>query len=835
MVLCGWQSALGSPAPQTAEAQSPPVEAKPKQALPGGDSEHDVTPADTTSERENGLNPSLLTHIAGDQWAIWSSPAKLRPSDAAWFVPVAGVAATLFATDASFSHSLSSSPGRLSTSNSVSNYGLASMGAAAAGLYVWGKWHSNDRMKETAILSGEAALNSLIVAETLKYAAGRDRPLQGGGGGRFFQGGTSFPSEHSTAAWSIAGVIAHEYPGPLTSMLAYGLATTISVARVTAKEHFPSDVFVGAVLGWWIARHTYRAHHDFTLGGKDWQTYGESHQEGPHRSYSPGSPFVPLESWIYPAFERLAAMGFIPVANFAIKPWTRFECVRLLNDADVQIRNAVQRGLPANGEAVRLEMALRKEFSREWEVLAGNSNANLQLDSVYAGATSISGPPLTDGFHFGQTVSYDYGRPYERGTNAFAGAEVSGTVGPFAFFLQPEYQHAPGAPPLSLAARTVISDVDHLPLQPATPIAEVNTFDLLQGYVSYTWRDFQLSAGREAISWGPSTNAPLLFGNNARPFPLVRLTQMKPPELPGILKYIYPARIDTIFGRLDGHTVFPRPFIFGQKATLEWGPYFEFSYAHTSILSGEGGDPLNWTSFAEILFGRSCTIPSCAGKGSPPGESNSSSDMTFRVPHTNGMLLFYVDLYSEDDSFAWRALKEAVYRPGLYFAYLPGLPKMDLRIEAANSQTPFLVARFPNNPGFNYTDFLYSNGFTNDGFLMGNTVGRNGQTLQATTTYWFSPRKSLQVSYRNNMVDAAFIPGGGKWQDYSIQYEALHSSGLYLKGSFQFEHISKYPLLFPGSVNNVTAALEVGFKPVGGVSWPKRGARNDQGSVSGSN
>ena len=777
-----------------------------------------------TTDRENRLGVSLLTHVAGDQTAIWTSPAKLRPSDAAWLVPVTAVAASLFATDKEFSRSLSNSPSRLDNSKKLSDYGLASMGAATAGLYLWGKMKSNDHKTETAILAGEAALNSLIVTESLKYAAGRERPLEGSGGGRFFQGGTSFPSEHSAAAWSIAGVIAHEYPGTFTSFLSYGLAATVSLARVTAKQHFPSDVFVGAMLGWWIARQTYRTHHDFSLGGKSWQTYAENHEEDSRRRPRKlGSPYVPLESWVYPTFERLATMGYVPVANFAIKPWTRIECATLLLNAEDRLNASARRDTPVRREALRMIAALRGEFARELSALESGPNQSLRLQSAYTRVTSISGPPLTDGFHFGQTVSYDDGRPYQRGTNAVAGFEISGTAGPVGFFIQPEYEHAPAAPPLSLAQRTIIADVDHSPLQPALPFDEINRFEFLQGYVSYAFRNWTISAGKQTIDWGPSTQGSLLFGDNAQPFPVIRLTQQSPPELPGILKYIWPARSETIFGRLEGHTTFSRPFILGQKFTLEWGPYFEFSYARTTIVGGDnGGDPLTFESFGEILLGRHCSVPSCAGKGSPPGESNTQSDMTFRLPHTHGTVLFYVDLYAEDDSFPWRALQEAVYRPGLYFARLPRLPKLDLRIEAANSQTPFLVTRFPNGPGFSYTDFRYTSGFTNNGFLMGNTVGREGVAIQAISNYWFAPTRSLQVFYKNSQVDSNFIPGGGKWQDYGLQFQTLQKSGIYLKGSFQVEHISSYPVLFQGSVNNVTASVEVGFAPAGGIGWPRR-------------
>jgi len=69
-----------------------------------------------------------------------------------------------------------------------------------------GRAKHNEHWSETGFLAGEAAVDSLVMVEGLKYSLGRERPFQGDGSGPFFQsGGTSFPSEHAAAAWSVAG------------------------------------------------------------------------------------------------------------------------------------------------------------------------------------------------------------------------------------------------------------------------------------------------------------------------------------------------------------------------------------------------------------------------------------------------------------------------------------------------------------------------------------------------------------------------------------------------------------------------------------------------------
>src|SRR5437879_8546028 len=116
-------------------------------------------------------------------------------------------------------------------------------------------------------------------------------------------------------------------------MCAYALATGVSAARVTGKSHFPSDVLVGSTMGWLIGRQVYATRHNIELGGGGWGTFHRS--PGTEESYSTenrSSPYVPVDSWVYPAFDRLAALGIVPSAILGIKPWTRKECARLLEE-----------------------------------------------------------------------------------------------------------------------------------------------------------------------------------------------------------------------------------------------------------------------------------------------------------------------------------------------------------------------------------------------------------------------------------------------------------------------------------------------------------------------
>jgi hypothetical protein len=118
------------------------------------------------------------------------------------------------------------------------------------------------------------------------------------------------------------------------------------------------------------------------------------------------------------------------------------ECARLTEEASENLAL----GMPAESIASPLVSRLQGEFAREIDLLSGGRNFSASLESVYARGVSISGPPLTDGYHFGQTISYDFGRPYERGMNAQFGGSFHAEAGPIAIYIRAEFQHAPSAP-----------------------------------------------------------------------------------------------------------------------------------------------------------------------------------------------------------------------------------------------------------------------------------------------------------------------------------------------------------------------------------------------------
>ena len=209
------------------------------------------------------LEREFFKNILRDQKAIWTAPAHLGHSDWKWVVPSSIGFGALITTDRITGDQINKFHAQVTTSRIVSYPGSSfGVGAIAATFYLVGRTHNDTRARETGLLSAEAAVDSLIVTSALKGISQRGRPLIGRERSEFFDGGDSFPSGHSVQAWSVATVIAHEYHDrPLVKVVAYGLASAITVARFTGGKHYISDVVVGSALGYGIGRYVYSARH----------------------------------------------------------------------------------------------------------------------------------------------------------------------------------------------------------------------------------------------------------------------------------------------------------------------------------------------------------------------------------------------------------------------------------------------------------------------------------------------------------------------------------------------------------------------------------------------
>ena len=247
--------AASAPAP-SAGAASPGTNAVPPDRRDlvyyPGDTEH-VVP----------LTKKLLSNVWLDQKAIWTSPFHMRrDSDAKWWAAFGALTVGAVLTDRRTTHIFENSKGQVSWSNNISHLGaIYTLLPEVAGFYTAGAALNNQKARETGVLGGEALLDTLIVMEVLKTAAGRNRPNNPDKPGYFFQGGASFPSGHAMQSWALASVISYEYRDrKWVPWVAYGLSSVVSAARFGARQHYASDLIAGGAMGFFMGRYVVNTH-----------------------------------------------------------------------------------------------------------------------------------------------------------------------------------------------------------------------------------------------------------------------------------------------------------------------------------------------------------------------------------------------------------------------------------------------------------------------------------------------------------------------------------------------------------------------------------------------
>jgi membrane-associated phospholipid phosphatase len=752
-----------------------------------------------------------------DQREIWTSPLRVGKNDLKWLLPAAAVTGLLMATDHHTMTLIHSDAAVRSRSANISNFGLAAFAAGSFASFSIGAITRNEHARETGILTAEAMADSFLVSEALKLAIQRERPQLDGSHGLLWQQeslSSSFPSQHAALAWSAAAVLAREYPGTITQWSAYGLASLISISRITAEAHFPSDVVVGAIAGYLIGRHIYNAHHNDKLtdetGATPVVTSAVSQHLQPHRSDAPaGSVYIPIDSWIYPALRRIAALGYIPDQVSDLAPWTRAECIRQVEEAyDLAERRADRDGQTSlNRYVLTLLADLKAEFSHE----PTEQNA-VRLESIYTRMMDIQGAPLRDSYHFGQTLDNDLGRPYGEGFNNVTGISGYAVSGRFSAYFRGEYQEAPGADGYSLPVRQFIAAADQNPLQGPAPIAATNRFEPLEMYTGVQLGIENITFGKQSLWWGPSEQSAFSFSNNAAPFYMLRFAQTRPFVLPGIFSRLGKIRTEFIFGKLSGHEWPPRPFVNAQKISLDLTDNLELGFTRSAFFGGVG-HPLTLGSFEASLFNVNSADFGPYGSPDLPGDRHSDFDFRWRMPGLRRYLTFYSDSYADDDPNPLDNPKRSAWSPGLYFSHLPGLRKLDFTVETVSTW----LYRQDAGGDFIYFDGQYHDSYTNDGNLLGSWIGRDSRAYEATANYWISSKSKLQGQYRQIKAAAKFLPGGGTQTDASLSAQIALRPEWLMSAEVQVERY--YIPILGGPEKDIVCSFQLTFTP---SNWIKQ-------------
>ena len=569
-----------------------------------------------------------------------------------------------------------------------------------------------------------------------------------------------------------------------------------------------------------------------------------------------GSPFVPVDSWVYPAIFRLYGLGFVDHVYLGMRPWTRSSMNRMLEDVAARMEDA--RPGPETDQAQEIYEALSHELRFDMTGPCLALKGQTRVESVYTIARGITGTPLHDSFHLGSTIINDYGRPYENGFNSYTGASGYATAGRFTLYVRGEFRYAPSATGYSPdLAQTMALTIDHTmtfvrdpvtgrlitsPYYPQAtiplgPIDTTTNARFLEAYVSARVMNHEISFGKQDEWMGPGMGAGFAYSNNAENIYAFHINRVEPLHIPGLSYITGPFRYEFLIGALNGHTFIPNPNYSGpntpnviapgnpwvhvEKVSFRPTENLEFGFERTAIWGGEGHGPITLHSFLKSFFSFAAPTDVAVKFGrDDPGARFGAFDFSYRLPFMRKYLTLYADGEVHDDVSPIDAPRRASWRPGLYLSHVPGVPRLDVRVEGAYTDPPVATS---NGGRFMYWEGIQKHGYTNNGQIFGDWIGREGKGGQAWITYHLSGNEWIQLNARNQKTAKDFIRTatteyGTTLNDVGIQAVKRIGKDFEINGSFTYERY-KAPIYLAGEQTVTTTNVQLTWFPTHKVSF----------------
>ena len=225
--------------------------------------------AQQASTPEPLISPTQLAlNVLRDQKPIWTFPAK--PVQGRHWKPVLAVAigtAALIVSDPytePYFHDQSRF-GSYKTGPLRGRNTTLAITMTPVAFYLGGLLKHSTHARNTGLLAAEAVADTQIVSFVMKQAIGRLKPSDIPANGNFrdtwfrykgsLSNGGSFPSGHTASAFAVATVLSNRYhEHRWVPWVAYGTAAFLSLTRLPDQAHFPSDIFMGAALGYGVSR-----------------------------------------------------------------------------------------------------------------------------------------------------------------------------------------------------------------------------------------------------------------------------------------------------------------------------------------------------------------------------------------------------------------------------------------------------------------------------------------------------------------------------------------------------------------------------------------------------
>lgn len=402
---------------------------------------------------------------------------------------------------------------------------------------------------------------------------------------------------------------------------------------------------------------------------------------------------VPVGSSAYRDLDRLEIKGFLNGALLATKPLSRWEVLRLVNEAEEKMGEGSTAGAGAWAIIARLREGLGGGHAVD-STLFIDPFLNANVKAFYSGST----PHFASVNNNGDTLS--------EGVNLRARYSLSaGAFDALSVTFSPEYRFG----------------------------EEDSYGELIYGYAKLDLWNLTLQAGRDSMWWGAGYHGNLIMTNNAKPFDMVKLTLESPALLPWVFRYLGPFKPTLFLTKLEEDRDFPYANLFGMRLDFKPFPSLQFGLNRVFMFGGEGSGSLDLNDWMNVFT----AMDSAEHSASPiDGNQIASIDASYVFVNEWKYLPFsgiklYTEWGAEDSS---GDTKTPTGRANIYGVLVDEpfwFKDFDFRVEWANTARN---ARY--GPTW-YTHGKYTTGYTYEGNVIGHHMGGDSRDLFLRVQYYF--------------------------------------------------------------------------------------------------
>nr|WP_317199858.1 capsule assembly Wzi family protein [uncultured Psychrobacter sp.] len=267
-------------------------------------------------------------------------------------------------------------------------------------------------------------------------------------------------------------------------------------------------------------------------------------------------------------------------------------------------------------------------------------------------------------------------------------------------------------------------------------------------YLAGNYANQWLIAGKIPAWWGPGNDGSLIRGDASIPvtgFTMQRDTQTAPTNQ--YLNWVGPWQYQLFAGQLDDYEAVPDAKLFGARLAASPWPWLELGASRTFMWGGEGR-PESLSSFGDALLGTRDNDTSAGDTDDDPANQLGGFDARVQLSSlVNVPASVYAQYVGEDEAGGLPA--KNMYLAGTdYASSYQGMP-YQVYAEYADTRSSGDVK------GVSYDHFLYTDGYYQQGYPLGHSLGGDAESISIGGRLWLDNRNFINAKVQHAKVNQA--------------------------------------------------------------------------------